>query len=266
MTDPQKYIITNFSLCDVLSSHILLGAHHKTGSMLLLYQLSQRVIGPYLKSECPSKKHQIFKSHYHLDADAIDKWLKSKNTENGHFVILNIIRAPLDTVLSAYNYHRRGPELWTRVSLHTIPSLKCKYHEQRENLCSSKLFIQRTASMGISSNILIQKLYTEILTVSQGIEFEFERFHQCCFDEIYSSFARIEELKRNGISGYGSNRFHWNHFENLKLEDFAIDFESACNHLMDTLGILDKNDREVSLGEMKRFDVHSESFVIEEEE
>eukprot|EP01083_Nonionella_stella_P271048 918147_1 len=165
--DVIRYKITNFTLCDIrYSSRIYLGSHHKTGTMLLNYQLSRRTIAPYIKEQCPSTdnrtKSTIFESNYHLDADAIDYWLQdtvhkihrrmkrtnAPNQPSSHVVILNIIRHPLDTIISAYNYHVTGPERWTRVPLHQITKLKQKYQEEKESACTAELFLNLTRELG----------------------------------------------------------------------------------------------------------------------
>ena len=262
--DIVKYKMSNFSLCDIgQKSRIYLGSHHKTGTMLLNYQLSKATITPYLREHCnysaTKKRLRYFEQHYHFDAEAINeslqdaqKWSRRQKNSQHHIVMLNIIRNPVDTVISAYNYHRKGSETWTQIPLHLISRQRFKYQERKENICSEKLFLNLTESMGISTNISIKELYSNILHESEGIRVEYLRYHNCCFQEIYSSYTRIKQLLQYKDQNYGK----W-HFANLRSEDFQQHFEESCNSLMDKLGIIEPADRAALMRKFKKFDLNA---------
>ena len=278
--DTMRYRATNFTLCDIYhKSNIFLGSHHKTGSVLLNYQLSRKTISPFLKDNCKKKgikkrkkkmkKHSIFQESYHIDADRIDKWLEKHNKRKTeinrnmhHMVILNIIRNPVDTIISAYNYHYKGSEGWTRKELHEISVPPFKFDEEKENKCTSDLFISLTKSMGLSSNVSIQELYKNILTTETGLHFEYLRYIHCCFDEIYSSYIRINDLLDQNHSIFEYYDANLMHFQNFRMEDFKTQFDESCNRLMDKLGILEKKDRQKLRKKFRKYDLNSQSAEV----
>ena len=241
--------------------------------MLLNYQLSQKTITPYLKEKCQQngklvqrKKHNIFHNSYHIDANTIDKWIKklkaiTKNhdTKNHHLVILNIIRNPVDTIISAYNYHYKGSERWVTVHIPDITNRSFKFQEKKENTCTSHLFINLTLSMGISLNVSIQALYKNILTADKGIHFEYLRYTHCCFNEIYSSYNRINDLLNFNHSIFEYWDVSQTHFHNFRVEQFADNFNVTCQYLMDKIGIFKHEDREKLLAKFKKYDLSSMS-------
>ena len=212
------------------------------------------------------KNHNIFHNSYHLDAYTIDKWLKRfkalkkyAGKEKHHLVIINIIRNPVDTIISAYNYHYQGLEGWTQVSLQQIAHRKFNFQEKKENTCTSQLFTNLTASMGLSSNVSIQRLYKDILTTKMGINFEYLRYTHCCFDEIYSSYNRINDLLNFNHSIFDYWDTNNMHFHTFRVEQFAHEFDETCQSLMDKLGILGTKDRHNLLKKLHKYDLHSMS-------
>merc|ERR1711971_56208 len=122
-TDAQKYASTNFSfICDFnrRTSKLFTGAHHKTGSSLLNVYFVNTLIKYYI-AQCiasqsetnamiPTTKRDRFDvewriGHGHTDANKLRSFVASRRNSEQHFVILHLIRRPIDTVLSGYHYH-----------------------------------------------------------------------------------------------------------------------------------------------------------------
>eukprot|EP01083_Nonionella_stella_P271047 918146_1 len=187
------------------------------------------------------------------------KRAKNANQPPSHIVILNIIRHPLDTIISAYNYHVTGPEGWTRVPLHEITTLEQKYQEEKESACTADLFMNLTRELGHSTNVSVETLYRDVLSTSQGIYFEYLRYSHCCFPEIYSSYSRIIDLQNRNHDVFNDYDYNLMHFDNLRSEGFGFEFNKSCYHLMDKLGIIEEKDRKSLMEQLLEFDLSTYS-------
>ena len=244
--------------------------------MLLDWQLTQKGVKYYVNAHCSLKHHpelvpaykgisthiNSFKSHYHFNATIIKYFLdRSFQYINGlrrihlyqgvpmHIVILNIIRNPVDTILSSYNYHKKAPEIWIQVPLEDLPTLHTEYGEKWENICTYKIFANLTTLMGIdyvTNNVSVEILYNEILSEQQGIYFEFMRYSMCCWYEIWSSYEMMDDIinMNDNVAWIGED-YDWDvmHAKQFRLENFIIDFNKTCNEYLDVFGILEMEHR-----------------------
>eukprot|EP01084_Bolivina_argentea_P221205 374709_1 len=250
--DRMKYINTNHSLCDTLHySQILISAHHKTGSQLIGWQFSTKTLGRYLHSKCPMKPSFNIKPrgpYYdyvgHLHETDIDLFIAKilnrthkipSNYILPHIVFIHVIRNPIDTILSAYNYHKQGKELWT----HHTPLWY--YSETCE-------------AMNISTNISLFTLYNEILTTELGIYVEYYAYIEFLWNEIYPSYRRLNYLQKYYDFNYDYNLFHVKQF---RLEDFKINFNKTCNEYMDVMGVLQNEDRQYLMKGFQAFSMNN---------
>eukprot|EP01084_Bolivina_argentea_P131481 232072_1 len=129
--DVIKYKSTNTTICDIWeTSSLLVGTHHKTGTILLAIGLSQQILQRYIRTICYHNntiplKYSLYgknrmnrlKIDFGLSQDKVEKFhndsLKTlietrNNSYSYHFVTLNIVRDPVDTVLSEYNYDKKS--------------------------------------------------------------------------------------------------------------------------------------------------------------
>eukprot|EP01083_Nonionella_stella_P095091 266890_1 len=265
----EKYTVTNFHLCDIAyKSNIVLGAHHKTSTILLLYLLTRKGIVPIIRDKCDYKWDQNrFITHYHLSGTFINEFLtlppRLHNRNTNHYVVINIVRDPVDTVLSAYNYHAKGAEIWTRTPVVNISLLPAKYNNAESLRCSSEVFMHLVNEYQIANGhtYSVETLYKKRLNLVQGIEFEYQRYVKCCFDEIYSSYDTIKGMMYNARNGIEINGLKWNdtllHLWNFKTEDFAYNYNKSCEILLNKIGVLDDEDRREFMNRFQKFDINS---------
>eukprot|EP01084_Bolivina_argentea_P221204 374707_1 len=258
INDVIKYRNTNHSACDILYySQILIGAHHKTGTQLITYQLTTKSLVRYFSSKCWLNKYikhqkKRIKMFLHLDEQEIQSFidktlnkiqkLKLMETTQIHIVFLHIIRNPIDTILSAYNYHKQGREpKWTKYK--TVqsfpPNITARYYCQ---------------AMNISLNISIFTLINKFLTEAQGIYFEYGIYIGRKFDEIYKSYRKLNNLKQYHNISYDYNLIHIKQF---RLEDFKLNFNKTCNEYLDTFGVLEDNDRQYLMNTFQQFSMNN---------
>eukprot|EP01083_Nonionella_stella_P107800 312692_1 len=269
-TDVIKYRKTNHTLCDAFYvSKYLIGAHHKTGSVLMNWHLSQQGVKYYLDHYCSwdndstyrgkAHSHQTKIYNYHLSELYIRYWTSGFAKSNRRFekpvhaVVINMIRNPVDTILSSYNYHTRGPEEWTRVPLYNIGKFKTSFNERQEIMCSKKLFMNLTQQMDLDSNVTIQDLYTDILSEHQGIYYEFMRYSECCWWEIYSSYETMNKIMDGDMDILEGKDTDLIHAKQFRLENFFVDFNRSCNEYLDVMGILDDVDRNTLMNKFQRW-------------
>ena len=240
------------------------------------WQLTQKGIKYYCDDHCSIRKNpelvekyrdkttyiNSFRNHYHLNGTIIDQWLNRSidivnhwrtydkyRHKSFHLVILNIIRNPIDTILSSYNYHKKAAELWTMVPIKELPKLLATFGEKWENICTYDVFTNLSDIMGIdymNTNVSIEILYNEILSEHQGIYFEFMRYSMCCWYEIYDSYqhmTKIINMDKN-VSWIGDKYdWDWIHAKQFRLENFIIDFNRTCNEFLDVFGIIESEHR-----------------------
>ena len=105
-----------------------------------------------------------------------------------------------------------------------------------------------------NANYSVQDLYSKQLPLSQGIEFEYERYTNCCFMEIYLSYNAIEVIMMRGNED-GTDRNHTLiHLWNVRNEDFVNDFNRTCNILLDKIGVMNAEDRNDFMTQFQTFD------------
>ena len=296
LTDIEKYNITNFQLCDIAyKSHLLFGSHHKTGSMLLLHLIGHKGIVHLLRKKCEENKAyhshyrhdpwyspNWFQPKYHLTAAKIHYFMADsgkkvwrnqrrfpKDTQDYHYVILNIIRNPIDTILSAYNYHRNGQEQWNIIAISNITTIEAAYDNAASFYCSKNTLMRlmrerlkdedwRRFGDGVDiNNITLQQLYS-FSDLNVGIAFEYERYSYCCFDEIYGSYHEIERLMMNETymehKKYNESLMH---LYNFRTEDFVQDYNGTVGILLDKIGIIWEKERIDFIDRFQEYDVHN---------
>ena len=192
-----------------------------------------------------------------------------KETQDYHFVILNIIRNPIDTILSAYNYHKNGREQWNRIAISNISTIQAKYDNAVSLNCSMNILMrlmrerlkdedwQRFGDGVDIKNVTLQTLYT-FSDLNVGIAFEYERYLYCCFDEIHDSYHEIDRLMMDKAlmdeTGYNESLMH---LYNFRTEDFVEDYNGTVGILLDKIGVIWKEERIDFIDKFQEYDINN---------
>lgn len=236
------YIEDNYTFfCDFhpKKTKLFLSTNHKTGTRLLSNVIFKEIFSHY-SQKCNNKtwKGWGFDKSIHVNSTEIKKWIQEleinnfKNS-NKYWIILNMIRDPIDTVLSGYNYHKITSEPWVRPKISNL--------RQFDDLCIKMInFIRKYYPFYMDKSI--KNIYlTEPLI--KGIETEFYRYQICVFNRINTSYHIInDEL----IPKYINDKTKG--FANLKME---YDYNNMLQSIFDILGIFDIMDRKQILNKLK---------------
>ncbi len=240
--------------CDLNLSNILFGAHHKTGTVLLNWWFRIYIDG-YFHNKCDNYTMKINYEHcleYRMITNFISNKLNNKNKNRSkmdHISIINIVRNPIDSILSGYNYHLFADEHWLQMSLLEVVNSNRKiiqfkkekshmdYSYNLKKLCYGDIILKLVNSAkDINKTMSIQQIYLA-LDIHIGIYFEYERYIKCEYNyDIYPSYIGIKELKYHKYNEYI-------HGYNIKLEHFKTDYSASCDHLLNLMGIQNKKDK-----------------------
>eukprot|EP01084_Bolivina_argentea_P007210 13560_1 len=263
LPNKRNHIIhTHQPLCDIYWNTTFFGSHHKSGTVLLNFFL-RRQIEKYISSKCILNTNvNILYSHW-LSLKTINDFIHNSlnNITKQHIKIINIIRNPLDSVLSGYNYHLWSKEKWlhkTITNMYDSSVAVLSYQERKhipyktlalKNFCHSTLFLELLNSNNIPNNISINQLYNT-MNISVGVSFEYMRYKKCEFDfEIYPSYRRIMELE------YINDEYI--HVANFRLENFATNYNESVLGLLDVIGIWKETHRQNLLRIFAKGDINS---------
>lgn len=242
--------INIYNICNLNGSKILFGAHHKTGTVLLNTFIRKRIT-EYLYKTCNvtySRTLPIYNilSTNGLSVYEIKEFISSRGFNQDRIIIVNMIRCPIDTILSGYNYHLvESREKWLRQPLNSLlenannilqyrqrKNLQIINHKQKNLKCNSLIIINKTNIL----NDTIANLYNKYNT-SFGLNLEYNRYLACEYDEIYGSYKLLNDLQQKKNKNIIT--------KNVKLEDFMSDDtynDNLKTMIFDTLGITNEND------------------------
>ena len=118
-------------------------------------------------------------------------------------MIINIIRAPIDTILSGYNYHLFSDEKWLKKPLLRLlkaANAVIKYREARHLRlidfkqthlkCNALVYINKTNV----SNDTVSNIYNNH-NMSFGLYLEYNRYFSCQYDAVYGTYKLINDLQ-----------------------------------------------------------------------
>eukprot|EP01084_Bolivina_argentea_P131480 232069_1 len=277
--DVIKYTLTNTTICDVWeTSSILVGTHHKTGSRLLgalSLQILQRYFQPicFHKNTIPLKyslygknKRKRLNVNWGLSQYTVERFhnysLKKLNEtrNNGysyHFVTLNIVRDPVDTVLSEYNFDKKGYEelsTWTINELLHHDKLKQTVIDIYIPIIEPILNMTRDE---IINRYSLQVLWTKHLSIEYGLIGAWLLYKYIFHPHILSSYQ--------SVNYYGNIEKHNNylHYANFKLDsDFGVNFTQTCEIYLDKLGIINSYHRSELLNRFQKHDISKRKVTI----
>ena len=248
-TDVIKYEKTSFSfICDYdrRSTGLFSGAHHKTGSSLLNILIINTIL-KYWRSHCAVDKERSDRldvawniGHGHTHKDRLRRFVDSWNGKGRHFIILHLIRDPVDTILSGYNYHKITWENWTKTRIRAM--------RRRVDLCEAMDDVMERMDSSYLDDTL-QNIYNTN-DVAVGLDIEYHRYILCAFPHIEDSYRFVK-----GIYDEIGNT-EYTHFWNLRLEHFQHDFNRTIQVILNALGVRGSDHMINLMGGMQQFDVY----------
>ena len=256
--DAQKYAASNFSfICDFnrRTSKLFSGAHHKTGSSLLNVYIVNTLIKYWIRqciasqpnASIPTAKRERFDvewgiGHGHTDTRKLGAFVASRRLNEQHVVLVHLIRHPLDTILSGYNYHKVTWEKWTKTVIRTL--------RRRSDLCEAldAKLAQMNASLLDDS---LQHIYAAV-PLSLGLDIEYQRFMLCAFPHMLESYSFVENIDRR----IKPSESKYTHVRNLRLESFERDFNATMQVILSMFGVLNARHRASLLNALQAFNVY----------
>eukprot|EP01083_Nonionella_stella_P041426 112330_1 len=208
---------------DLNKTKLFIGTHHKTGTVLLTRRIIPRIVN-YWDTQCNGNTAMgnwltalhWFVKDTHCTEQAIDAFVR-KHTRDS--IILHVIRDPVDTVFSGYNYHKTtDKEAWLKQDIDKVKRAK--------NIC--ELMMQRMDDALLSRSL--QNIY-QTMNLSIGLQIEYYRYMLCELGQINNSYHAILTHKHN--LQYGNDV----RFENIRLEQFEDNFNSTMQMILDMVGI-----------------------------
>ena len=208
-----------------------------------------------------------------LSESQINTFMSQHDTEKYKIVIINMIRAPIDTILSGYNYHLNPPkhELWLKTPLNemlnnanNILAFRKKRGKPLIDIpqvalhCQSLIMLEMFNSIGLNTvnntfqdiNLTIYNMYHQY-NLSIGLHLEYHRYLACEYNNIYNSYKRLKELSSIDDSNIIT--------KNFKLEDFMDTYkryESEIRDIVETIGINDTMDMNELIDIFRRDKIH----------
>lgn len=246
------------SICDMNPGNILLGAHHKTGTVLLTSFIKGK-INKYITKKCtnsPQKSTTKIATSLGLNQYQINNFISQHDINKDKIVIINMIRSPIDTILSGYNYHLNPPdhETWLKTPLYEMLNwadniLAFRKRRGKQIIdtrqtklkCQSLTMLKTLNSTGITNtfedvDFTIYNMYHQY-NLSIGLHLEYNRYFTCEYDDIYESYKKLNELSSIGDENIVA--------KNIELEKFMgsqKSYDIALRNILKTIGINHKND------------------------
>ena len=263
----HKYTLDNYSFfCDFNSNitKIFLGTNHKTGTRLFHKVLFFHIFNAWAmkckyKTKFPytfSSRHRLddissYKGSKHHTSKEIKKFEQSFTNDPfaKYLIMINAIRDPLDTVLSGYNYHKRGDEPWTRQIISKM-GRRCDF-----NFCTNfcwKLVQFMTDKYPQYLNKSLNDIYKNE-EIERGLIIEYQRYKQCEYDQINGSYHMIKDVL---IPKYENDVEAGVGFVSVRLENFKESFNETLKLIMDVLGVLNDNDRNFLLEGLEKHNIY----------
>ena len=215
--------------CDMNLQNIFIGANHKTGTDMFCTDIGMQ-IQRFWKRRCLSLAPSAVQSNgylrhvsigpkflYHRDdhinAKKIKRFVEARDS-GAHLVIMQIMREPVDTVLSGYNYHQKPVERWLQNPLSAHTRCGAGWHR----------FLDK---MKISKQMSLLELYHESNTTF-GLWVELERYSNCGFKNIVGAFEYMHAAldKAENIDAHS-----------FRFEDFKANWTGTVDVLLDLIGI-----------------------------
>lgn len=221
-------------ICLIKPKHVLVATHHKTGTHL--FREFAIDINEYYRQKCNTSERLMI-----IQAGASKAWIQKqmqpKRRPSEYKIIMHTLRAPVDQLLSAYNYHKlistekaTAKHFMFDSSIDKDRNLKLYcYHYQFYQNDTFKL------PQDIYSNYTIQYVLNHIFNETMGILYEYNRAICLEWSKTQFMYDYINKHKYKKIQGIFA--------DNFKLEQFQTNFNQTCSRILNLLNINDENER-----------------------
>eukprot|EP01084_Bolivina_argentea_P103377 185175_1 len=237
-------------------------SHHKTGTILLM-NLARKIrkfwciyCKPPNKECKPMRLKKGFDNIHWFHNPNVwkEQLLNHISTHLKSTIIVNIIRNPVDTLISAYNFHLKenGGSEWTN-KLNNINYLSntlkshyvtkyCKNCESEFHLSYDKMIYIMTNEcnkLNISNNTCTFQILLKNMDLNNALQLEYYKYLFWSgygrFNDIFFSYQYIKTNQQN-LSKFGI------YMQNVRMEDFMQNFNKSCLKLLEFLKI--KNEKQ----------------------
>ena len=247
--------------------HVIMSVHHKTGTHILREFLS--TFKEYYYRKCNKIIENGEGKWLDINANAFGKWLEIQVYDrwiNKTLILIHCIRNPVDTIISAYNYHKLiSVEAQTSKHLYNNYQSLLNAKNDRKNpiggyreYCYNYMLFQNDSILKIPDtlykNYTIKQLLNDKFNLSMGLLYEYEKY--LCYDWKDINTTHQFMLYLNKIEGYNniSNRFIIP--IELSLEEFILDFNGSCHRLLNAMGIYNVSERKWLMNSLVQYDLN----------
>eukprot|EP01083_Nonionella_stella_P036247 98918_1 len=256
---PRATVTAPRSLCDTFNpQHLLIGGNHKTGSKMFCHLLPNTTAqywshkcGKVLNDNTPYQGVKSGKAQ-HLNAFLVHSFVNKYSKAHVPVAVIQIIRKPVDTVLSGYNYHKRTGEKWAKTTISKYTRQR-RIHDSsnKRNFYTELCKAMRNDMKNKYGNELMQhsiKTAYNLYNMSIGIELELNLYSLCVFPRVNESYHLIASEMNHLYSNFA--------FRNFRLEEFETNFNATAEILFDIEGIRKTEDRKELLDLLQTHNVY----------
>ena len=264
--DPAKYNICD----DDIKPRINIIVHHKTGTHLFREFMDS--LKKYHRYKCNVTYALKFgpKSWINLCPNGAGPFKSiSKNFHKYKtYIIIHSIRNPVDTILSAYNYHKTlTPEpVHKKHKFDNIEQLNA-YRKKRESgiyseqqYCFNHVFFDESSPLRLNESLqktyTVQKVLQNVYNLSQGLEYEYHRFF--CYDakDIIETYI---SLKHVNVTSIVDGRDAEIVIKQVSMEQFHDDFNKTALEVLDAMRIATEHDIRMLMDQFVKYNIADKS-------
>lgn len=255
-----------YNLCDIDPRNILFGGHHKSGSILFCGQISTHFF-EYIYTKCnytflnknPNKDPFRLNKRIDLTVNHIKQHIFSKSKV---IIILNLIRNPIDTILSGYNYHK-NTIMTTQKTEEWAFRNALKFGPKFKNLLMLACVKYKIELWNCHYSFILNHINLE-----NGQICEFNRYMNFTLIEgIWPTYKYIKDQNKENI--YQTYRQNNNNkiiiMRNFQYENINENFELFMNELFDLFKINNILDRKMLLKKLKQYDKNDNRTFVQTE-
>ena len=283
-----EYDVPNlYDICDDINKpRILIIVHHKTGTHL--FREFFLVLQKYYKMKCNSTLNLGLDQWIHFFPDGMGRLEHFSRQFNVYktLIIIHSIRAPVEILLSAYNYHKSFSKEIEQIghrydSLNELEqSIKQTSRSYGEKIyCYNHFLFNDTSPLGIDKlfyhNYTIKFVLNNVYNLSMGLLYEYKRF--LCYDwpDIAKAYQLLTQIQSNvshikldiddeKLVSQINERLQKGKLNNktvivkqVSMEQFEHNFNSTALQVIDAFGIRNKTDRNMLMNGFVRFDTNT---------
>ena len=274
-----------YDICDEVNKpRILIIVHHKTGTHLFAEFFS--VFQKYYQQKCNATLEMGLDQWMHWFPDGIGRLEHFKTHFDRYktLIIIHSIRAPVEILLSAYNYHKSFSKEIEQTShkygslneLHEAINQTSRGYGQKIYCYNHFLFNDKSPlkiDKSFHHNYTIKFVLNNIYNVSMGLLYEYQRF--LCYDwpDITTAYQLLSQIQANfsdihsnidaKVSADMNQRLQKGKMDNktiiveqVSMEQFKENFNLTVLRILDAFGIRNKTDRSMLMNGFVRYDTN----------